>query len=418
LRTNLPDSDIITASFGSPVSDWWTRGFQAIAEHYNKTIIASIGNGKANSQPPLYPAAGSNAIGVGVVSSNLTDSNHPISFNLALPEYSSTGPTSAQTCKPDIVAPSNFAIPYENNYALKITDDFSSFAVPTVSAAAGLLTAKSKSEAALQSAFSRPAGNSLMRAILLNSAKKLPYWHKGNLSSEDDHIVPLDYSQGAGMLDVYGAYMHLIAGGEKTGNLGWDKNSINTTEPAAEKLYTMIVDEPNEKFITATLCWNFHYQKRFPFEAIPEKNTNLVLEIWASNPNDVNDYKLLDYSDSANDNTEHIYCKLDANYKQYDIVVAFNPENGETDYPEKENFALAWKISEPDTNIDDAWYDLNCDGNIDKDDMALLMENFIKSKSKSKNNDYLLGDININNQIDIEDLQQFAQKLLPADTPK
>jgi len=93
-----PDSEIITASFGSPAADWWTRGFQAMAEHHNKIIFAAIGNGESNSQLPLYPGAGANVIGVGVASSVISDSNLPGGFNLALPEYTTAGPTSANTC--------------------------------------------------------------------------------------------------------------------------------------------------------------------------------------------------------------------------------------------------------------------------------------------------------------------------------
>ena len=68
-----------------------------------------------------------------------------------------------------------------------------------------------------------------MRAILLNSARKLPYWHKGELTSDDDHVYSLDFIQGAGALNAVNAYEHLIAGrgGEKSdGTIGWDNNAI------------------------------------------------------------------------------------------------------------------------------------------------------------------------------------------------
>lgn len=414
---NPPDSEIITASFGSPVSDWWTRGFQSMAEKHNKVIIAAIGNGKSNSRLPLYPAAGGNAIGVGLVCSTSRDSNSPDRFNLALPEYSTAGPTSANTCKPDIVAPSNFMIPAANDSnSFRSAGDFSSFSVPTVSAAAGLLLNKSRTEPSLQDAFSSPAGNFLMKSILLNSARKLPYWHKGRLTPDDDHTVPLDYLQGAGMLDAHSAYRHLTAGQNEPGNtanIGWDKNSIERDNPSAEKIYRLNIEDPNQKYLTATLCWNFHYQTDFPFNRIPEKDTDLLVEIWAGNANEPNDYHLIDYSDSPNGNTEHIFCKLDPNYTQYDIVVTRNPYSVSDIPPGEQHFAVSWNVSNPDMEQNEGWYDLNYDGEINETDISILMDNLIKSKNSPQTPDYLFGDINGNSKIDIEDLRQFTRKVLP-----
>ena len=46
-----PDGDIITASFGSPFDDWWTRGIESLADKYGLTVVASIGNGSVLSIP-------------------------------------------------------------------------------------------------------------------------------------------------------------------------------------------------------------------------------------------------------------------------------------------------------------------------------------------------------------------------------
>jgi len=301
------------------------------------------------------------------------------------------------------------------------TGDFSSFSVPAVSATASMLISKSRSEPALDSAFRKPTGNCLMKAILLNSARKLPYWHKGKLTPEDDNTVPLDYLQGAGMLDAYSAYRHLTAGRSQPGSVSrtsWDKNYISRDNPSAEKIYHLNIDDPNEQFVTVTLCWNYHYQKDFPFKELPEKNTDLLLEIWAADANDPNNYKLIDYSDSPKDNTEHIFCKLDADYTQYDIIVARNPYHDSDSPPDEQNFAITWNVSNPDIKPNESWYDLNCDGKTDKSDVEVLMENLIKSRAETENLGYLLGDINGNSKIDIEDLQQFAQKIFQPDTPE
>ena len=64
-----PKVDVATASFGQELEDWWTRGIEALIEHQGMVFVASIGNGSNASEPPFYPGAGANSIGVGVVSS-------------------------------------------------------------------------------------------------------------------------------------------------------------------------------------------------------------------------------------------------------------------------------------------------------------------------------------------------------------
>ena len=64
-----PDADIVTASFGTQFEDWWTRGIESMAEHDGLIVVAGIGNGSNAYDPLLYPGAGANVIGVGVVDS-------------------------------------------------------------------------------------------------------------------------------------------------------------------------------------------------------------------------------------------------------------------------------------------------------------------------------------------------------------
>jgi hypothetical protein len=64
-----PDADIVTASIGSPFEDWWARGIQSMAEQHGLIVVAGIGNGTNAHDTVLYPGAGANVIGVGVVDS-------------------------------------------------------------------------------------------------------------------------------------------------------------------------------------------------------------------------------------------------------------------------------------------------------------------------------------------------------------
>ena len=236
----------------------------------------------------------------------------------------------------------------------------------------------------------------------MNSAKKMPFWHKGKLSKDDDHQVPLDYLQGAGLLDAVSAHQHLTAGPNKPNgipNLGWDLNQLDVNQPTANT-YKLNIEEPNNKFITATLVWNRHYNDTYPFEAA-EQNSNLRLELWAVDTNAPEKDRLLDYSDSPVDNVEHIYFPLDPNYTDYEIVATFS----DIDDPNRsaERYALAWQIADAPSNNDILWYDLNTDGVVNNADITILL-NTLKKTSQN-----YLGDINSDGAIDIKDLRELME---------
>ena len=396
-----PDADIITACIGSQFEDWWTRGIEAMAEHQGIIVVAGIGNGKEVHDPVLYPAAAANVIGVGVVDcvksdDAITNLQH---FALTYPEHSSFGPAADGRCKPDIVAPGNrLAADTNDPNRYEPTGSWSSFSTPVVAGAVGLLVQKAKQEPALAEA----AGNSVIKAILLNSATKLPFWHKGRLEKADDHSVPLDYAQGAGMLNAVQAYKNLTAGQHTPGdtpNVGWDNNVLNLGENP-QNTYKITITDSAEKYITTTVTWNRHYNNSYPFEAVPEKDGNLRLELWAIDQND-NEH-LVDYSDSSVDNVEHIYYLVDSNYTDYEIVVSVSdPEAGRLD--SNHRYGLAWSADVAHDKESILRYDLNADGIVNELDFIILAEN-MAAVTKSPDS-YMFGDINSDNTIDINDVQ-------------
>jgi len=407
-----PDEDIIAASIGSPFEDWGTRGIEALAEHYGTIVIAGIGNGDDASHPVLYPGAGGNVIGVGVVDSvNSDDSATNLAhFALAYPEHSSIGPTANGRSKPDIVAPGNcLAAELNDPDGYEATGDWSSFSTPVVAGAVGLLVQKAKQDPALSSAVSAEGGNCVIKAILLNSATKLPYWHKGRLQTDDDHIAPLDYIQGAGMLNAVGAYEHLVAGHMKPGDVltsGWDLNVLTESENPGY-IYRITLAEPTEGFVTATIAWNRHFERVFPFEPLPEKNGNLRIELWAVDPADHDNDYLLDYSDSPVDNVEHIHAAADPKYTDYEIFVSFS--NIDQQQPKANQlYGLAWTVGEKQETDNILWYDLNADGIVNDLDIIEALNNL--SNSDKLQNGYLLGDINPDGAIDAKDLGELLNQ--------
>ena len=400
-----PDADIITASFGSPFEHPWTRGIELLAESYGIVIVASIGNGTDAHSPVFYPGAGANVIGVGVVDSVNTENlaTNLANFALAYPEHSSTGPTGDGRCKPDIVAPGNCLVAVQNdpnNY--EPTGNGSSFSTPVVAGVAGLLVQKAKENPDLSPAISPKGGNSVIKAILMNSATKLPYWHKGQLQADDDYVSPLDYVQGAGMLNAVGAYEHLIAGLSKPGDVpttGWDLNLLDKIQ-TPQNIYEIRIDEPADKFITATVAWNRHYNTEYPFEPAPEKNCNLRLELWATDPENPNKDDLIDHSDSNVDNVEHIHIEAEAGYTNYKIIVSFSNIENPKEPAINQRYGIAWNVQKRQETDNIFQYDINADGIVNQADFLIMLDNLQNSTADS----YLIGDIYPNGVINVNDL--------------
>jgi len=406
-----PNADVVTAGIGSPFEDWWTRGIDAMAEQYGLVVVAGIGNGSDSFDPVLYPAAGSNVIGVGVVDSvNAEDIPTKLAnFALAYPQHSSFGPTADGRAKPDIIAPGNcLAADVKQPDGYKPAGNWSSFSTPVVAGTVGLLIQKAKQDPNLEAALCPNGRNCLLKAVLLNSAKKLPFWHKGRLEKDDDHSVPLDYVQGAGMLDAVAAYEQLIAGQNKPGDCpstGWDINKLQTVE-SSQSVYRINLSEPQDKFVTATLTWNRHYRSTYPFEQIPEQNTDLRLQLLAVDPNDADNSYLLDYSDSQCDNLEHIYARADPNYSSYQIVVS--QSLSEPNQPDiSESYALAWNVADRQNAGGIFRYDINADGIVDESDFGAVLNSYLEALKTPQR--YFLGDINNNGAFDPNDLELLLE---------
>jgi len=404
----MPAVDLVTASFGQPLEDWWTRGIEALIEHEGLVFVASIGNGSNASDPPFYPGAGANAIGVGVVSSvNAGDAATKLAhFALAYPEESSVGPTEDGRCKPDLIAPGNCLVAEtDGDQGYTMGGNWSSFSTPVAAGVVGLLVQTAKQDANLSPVLSAQGGNCAWKAILMSSATKLPYWHKGRLSPEDDHEAPLDYAQGAGMVNAVRAHQLLKAGQGKPGEVsttGWDLNQLDVVQ-TPQQVYRIIVDEPAGKVLTATLAWNRHYRKEYPFKRASDSDGDLRLEVWAIDPANPNNDLLLDYSDSRVDNVEHICVETLADRTQYEIVVSYGNPDGGTAAAVSERYALAWNVAEKPADESIFWHDLNADGIVNEQDLGILMDNLIKGSKAPEA--YIMGDVNMDGVIDAKDVE-------------
>ncbi len=411
LRQSAAGADVVTLSSGSDFEDWWTRGLEAMAERQGVLVVASIGNGTEASHPSLYPGASANTLGVGVVDS--VQSKNPSAslayFSLVHPEHSSCGPTSDRRCKPDLVAPGRCLVATSadaNGYEL--SGNWSSYATPVVAGIAGLLIQTAKQDPALAAVTQPEAGSCVLKAILMNSATKLPYWHKGLVGLEDDHAVPLDFAQGAGMVNALAAYGQLTAGRSRPGparSVGWDINRVSKTGARAQ-IYKIQVPDPVDQIITATLAWNRHYKPEHPFDRLTDQATDLRLELWAVDSAHPERDILLDYSDSTMDNVEHIWCRTNPQYRTYQIVAIWNDPDDDRLSLTEESYGLSWSVSAPNRDSGILWLDLNGDGVVNELDCAVLVQNertILRSPGQ-----YAIGDINGDGTIDDKDLRILA----------
>ncbi len=361
-------TDLVTLSAGIPYEDWWTRGFDRLADRTGLIIVAAAGNGSSVYDPVLYPAAGANVIAVGVLTSTVGMDSR-LSFGLPNPTDSSCGPTSDLRCKPDLVAPGNCLVPDLTALdTYRLTGDASSYATPIVAGVVGMLIQKARLTPELAIATEGPAANCILKAILLNSARKLPWWHKGSPDPADDASVPLDYLMGAGVVDAPAAWRQLLAARHSAGivpSAGWNRSQIANVSSALDS-YRFQVQFPDEQ-ITATLAWNRHYSDEYPYRSLSAANVDLRLELWAIDPDHPSrDYRLA-VSDSPNDNLEHIFVGADPRFEWYDLRVTL----GEKAVPDLtpptavETYGLAWRTTLASDWIDQPlWKDLNGDGSV------------------------------------------------------
>jgi len=364
------DADVVTLSLGMTFEDWWTRGLQHLVERDAVVVVAPAGNGSAVRDPLLYPAAGPNVIAVGMVPALVDENGLRLDgFDLVRPAHSSIGPAPDGRSKPDLVAPSNGLIPDPDGSGYRYAGDWSSYAVPVVSGTAALLIQQIREDPRLVDVLGRDGFNCLMRAVLMNSARKLPFWHKGRPDPDDDHVAPLDWLQGAGMVDAVGAIEQLRAGPAEHGSVapaGWDLNVIERSG-VLENVYT-IDPPPTAAALEVTLVWNRHFEPRYPFAARPSDDTDLRLEVWAVDPENPQATRRLDYSDSPIDNVEHIHCILDPDVAQVEIVVRSNRPDPAARPDGLETYALAWRTVDRSWPEHPAWADLNDDGRIEPAD--------------------------------------------------
>ena len=412
------DADILTISWGSDANDevtrLWQRGFDDLASR--RVVVAACGNGLSEFASISKPSNGYNVISVGAAQ-GLGDFPQCLRYvGPPTPNYISFGPTKDSRSKPDVLGPARVIGPSST-----VADEYStqggragysSFAAPHVAGVAALLV-----DTARLYGIARGEDPRLIKALILNGANKLVGWHKGLVGREDDHEVPLDCFQGAGLVNAYNSHRQLRAGcyaaATATRNCGWDlgRVSLEGQDPNSTKVYVMpLALEAGEQF-KATLCWNQRYDRRITFSRLPL--SHLVLELWRLDDQGQIDL-LLDVSNSHRDNLQHIYYH---SLVRQEVGLVIHSGKDSLLPAETESYALAYCGEEKNWSGDLQPADLNADGIVDAEDVLLLFSDRIRGGDEAvmdqsaESRSYLPSDLNLDGVIDLLDLKRLLKDL-------
>ena len=251
-----------SADSGGPSDVQILRRFDFAINASNFLGVVGLNNNNANNVPALLGSC-YNGISVG-----LSNGAH---------SYGSNTADGAGRTKPEIVAP----------------ESFTSFSTPMVSATAAMLR---------QNAPTNGRRVVAMKAVLLAGATKtqFPGWSRTTTR-------PIDSIFGAGQLNAYRSHFIMSSGEQNAsdsvsvGVRGWD---LNNTSPTPQRYFFDIPAGNTVSDFSALVTWNRKITGTWPGATVSTL-ANVTLKLYAATGFTVG--ALVDSSESAVDNIEHIY---------------------------------------------------------------------------------------------------------------
>lgn len=381
-------ADVINSSWGfeDPAGiDDYTKTIDALARaNPNTTFVVAAGNFPNPPTPAnsvTGPASGYNVIAVGATQTTNTvfDFNTVADFSTRGPQdyYDPVNGLVAGVRAPvDIVAPgTTLAAAYYGGQtggngatlpnpepAIPDTDLYNvglagtSFAAPIVSGGVALLDSTSKlieagytfNDISVPSFAPTSRDARVIKAVLMNSADKLPGWDNGqHFDGSAGHVITtqsLDWSQGAGQINLTRAFFHYIdpngthdVPGNGGGNVAQNGFDLGALTLLGKNDY--VLDGILDMGVTldATLTW-------FRDRSVDDLNqigtdsgqANFDLQIWSA------DFTmLLASSESLYNTSEHLHFLLPAD-GAYGIRVLYAGQLFGT--PLLESYGLAWNV--------------------------------------------------------------------------
>ncbi|MGA2031996.1 MAG: S8 family serine peptidase [Thermoguttaceae bacterium] len=384
ISTTIPvtgPTDVVNASFSITPDTAGTLPETVVVDalaqaHPQTTFVISAGNFGPASNSLGGPASGYNVIAVGAADDVSTPGTTTVaSFSGRGPQDFAGNPNGPNPVVAGVRAPVDLVAPGVNLLLATYTGDptqtdaaiigsGTSFAAPIVSSGVSLLDSLSYHlaytvvYASSAQNFANSRDSRVIKAVLMNSATKLPGWNNGQYTSGNTTYTEqaLDVSQGAGMLNMTQAMNQYIGGtldpwGYAGSVLptGW---SLATVATGGHTDYTIDTQLPGNSYLDATLCW--FRDRALPgvdpatgdwdptTSALPVTDLGMAkldLQIW-----DANFTTLYAESDTSYNDVQSLHFLLPSD-GDYAIRVLFDsqlfglPDSG------GETFGLAWNDS-------------------------------------------------------------------------
>ena len=377
--------EVITLSIGlggsGSGSDQWSLALDHIVDTNGRTITVAAGNeGEAGpGSISGLPTGAFNAIIVGATGGTGSVDSEDYTQVAA---YSSRGPTADGRAKPDIVAPGSLI--HVPTLGVGWTDATgTSLATPMVAGGAALLID-----------MGRELGHStdprVIKSVLLNSADKLAGWTHTTTQ-------PLDYSQGAGQMNLQKAYHQYLLGEQDPGSVltvGWDRDQATWD---AERLYSLDAKVAAGKIISATLSWD---------RIVTTNTEDIQTAVYTLDHMDNLELYLYEADDlttpiatsvSTVDNVEHIYYTTSQSGHYVLGVGMAGASSGDS-----ELYGLSWHVLHDPASILLAG-DADVDGDVDFDDFLDMQVGWTGPGANDPNVSWADGDYDGDLDVDFDD---------------
>jgi Subtilase family/PEP-CTERM motif len=381
IDVNPLGTDVVVRTYNTSGTSVWERAMDNIASVKSVSIVVAAGNEGNLRSAGANSDGGTNSLGEQAGAYNILTvgsvTNAPAGTATNVSFFSSRGYLANGRSALDIVGPGEgIKMPTTNGTpalggSSVATANGTSFATPAVAATiARLVQFASNRFTAVASVASDAQDPRTMKALLLNSATKLPGWGQGSVFGGTTGLTgsltggvttvtqPLDPNQGAGLLNANGAYSIMDAGKKsptfQSNGLttivnppvtptGWDFNTVKLN-------LTNIYQVSGQAAGTVALTLDWY---RDVGAAVAGTNSilgmaNLDLYLYSSLDSAFTNVSLTAQSISSVDNIEHLwFTNLPTAYYEFGVrYTGYDSQGGPT--VTDEQYGLAWTFSVPE----------------------------------------------------------------------
>jgi hypothetical protein len=335
----------------------------------NTTMVASAGNSGPGAGTVGGPASGYNSISVGALDT-------PTNYS-SLASFSSVGPqptawydgtttryyAGGAATRPgvDLVAPGSdilMPVSINSNSVTYYSIAGTSFAAPMVAGGAALLDSTAKSAAAFAGITNAATQSVVIKAVLMNSADKLPGWDNGQqiVNGVITTTQALDWAMGAGRMNLNAAFTQYTTSAYVTTSPSLTSTGFNlsvastawgygTAQLGGVNTYTLANELFAGQQIAITLDWmRSRLWNAATLDYLDQAQAQLDLMVYLIGAGGVD--QLVAESVSPVSTSQELYFQL-ATTGNYEIQVGYSTNLFDlTGSYASQNYGIAWNVSD------------------------------------------------------------------------